>query len=46
MKLGDKVESFLGANAALGVLIMKYETREVMNRIVDDFENLYSVEVV
>lgn len=46
VKLGDKVESFLGANAALGVLIMKYETREVMNRIVDDFENLYSVEVV
>lgn len=43
---GEKVESFLGANAAIGVLIMKYESREMMNRIVDDFENLYSVEVM
>lgn len=45
VKPGDKVESFLGANAALGVLIMKYESREVMNRIVDNFESLYKVDV-
>ncbi len=45
VKPGDKVESFLGANAALGVLIMKYESREVMNEIVDNFESLYSAEV-
>lgn len=43
---GEKVESFLGANAAIGVLIMKYESRGMMNRIVNDFENLYSVEVM
>lgn len=45
IKTGDKIETFMGANAALGVLIMKYESRELMNRIVDDFENLYSVEI-
>lgn len=46
VKPGDKIESFLGANAALGVLIMHYESREVMNRIVDNFENLYSVDIL
>ena len=45
VKPGDKVESFLGANAALGVLIMRYESREIMNDIVDNFEDLYEVEV-
>ena len=45
VKPGDKIESFLGANAALGVLIMHYESRDVMNRIVDNFEDLYSVEI-
>ena len=45
VKPGDKIESFLGANAALGVLIMHYESREVMNRIVDNFSDLYTVEV-
>lgn len=42
---GEKVESFLGANAAIGVLILKYESREVMNNIVDNFDNLYTVSV-
>ena len=45
VKPGDKIESFLGANAALGVLILKYESREVMNNIVDNFDNLYTVSV-
>lgn len=45
LKSGDKVETFLGANAALGVLIMKYESREVMNEIVENFPNLYKVEL-
>lgn len=44
-KSGDVVESFLGANAALGVLIMKYESREVMNNIVENFDDLYTVEL-
>ena len=44
-KSGDRIESFFGANAALGVLIMKYETREVMERIVNNFPNLYKVEL-
>ena len=42
---GEKVESFLGANAAIGVLILKYESREVMNNIVDNFDKLYTVSV-
>ena len=45
LKSGDKVETFLGANAALGVLIMKYESREVMDEIVENFHNLYKVEL-
>lgn len=45
LKSGDKVETFLGANAALGVLIMKYESREVMNEIVENFPHLYKVEL-
>ena len=45
VKQGDKVEPFLGANVALGVLIMKYETREVMEKIVGNFSNLYKVEL-
>lgn len=45
LKSGDNVETFLGANAALGVLIMKYESREVMNEIVENFPNLYKVEL-
>lgn len=44
-KSGDKVETFLGANAALGVLIMKYESCEVMDEIVENFPNLYKVEL-
>ncbi len=43
---GEKVESFLGANAAIGVLIMKYESREMMNKIVDNFDELYQVEII
>ena len=42
---GEKVESFLGANAAIGVLILKYESREEMNKIVDNFDKLYKVSV-
>ena len=45
LKSGDTVETFLGANAALGVLIMKYESREVMDEIVENFPNLYKVEL-
>lgn len=45
LKSGDKVETFLGANAALGVLIMKYESREVMDEIVEKFPSLYKVEL-
>ena len=37
VKPGDKVESFLGANAAIGVLIMHYESRDIMNKLVNDF---------
>ncbi len=45
LKPGDRVESFLGANAAIGVLLMKYESREKMNEIVDNFSDLYNVEL-
>lgn len=45
LKNGDFVESFIGANAAIGVLIMKYENLDIMNEIVNNFENLYSVNI-
>ena len=45
VKSGDKIESFMGANAAIGVLILKYESREIMNRIVDNFNALYEIEL-
>lgn len=44
-KPGDAVEPFTGANTAIGVLIMKYESREVMNKIVDGFAGLYTLEL-
>ena len=44
---GDQIETFLGANAALGVLIMGYESRQVMDDIVERFGRgeLYNVEI-
>lgn len=42
---GDEVDVFTRANTALGVLLMKYESREMMKYIVENFENLYTVEV-
>ena len=42
---GDEVDVFTGANTALGVLLMKYESREIMERIIENFEKLYSVEL-
>ncbi len=45
VKNGEEVEPFFGANAALGVLIMKYESRQEMNDIVDNFSKLYRVDV-
>ena len=45
VKPGDKIESFLGANAAIGVLIMHYESREVMNKIVEGFNKLYTISI-
>ena len=44
-KAGDKIEPFIGANAALGVLIMHYENREIMNEIVNNFNDLYKIEM-
>lgn len=45
VKPNDMVEKFTGANAAIGVLILQYETREAMNEIIGNFEKLYSVEM-
>ena len=42
---GDHVSTFLGAGSAIGVLLMQYESREIMNHIVDNFEKLYTVEL-
>lgn len=42
---GDKVEPFIGANTAIGVLILKYESRTVMDEIINNFNNLYTIEV-
>ena len=42
---GDHVSAFLGAGSAIGVLLMQYESREIMNHIVDNFEELYTVDL-
>ena len=42
---GDNVDTFTGANTALGVLLMKYETREIMEHIIENFDTLYNVEL-
>jgi len=44
-KPGDQVESFTGANTALGVLLMKYKSREDMKYIIENFEKMYAVEL-
>lgn len=43
LKPGDKVRSFRGANAAVGVLIVKFPNREVMDSIVNNFKNYYTI---
>lgn len=45
VKQGDRVEPFLGANTAIGVLLMKYESRVVMDKIVKNFSNLYKLDI-
>ena len=42
---GDAVDIFTGANTALGVLLMKYESREIMECIIENFDSMYSVEL-
>jgi len=42
---GETVESFKGANAAVGVLIAKYDSMDQMQNLVDDFENNYKVHI-
>jgi len=43
---GEVVESFRGANAAVGVLIARYDSMDQMQNLVDDFENNYKVHIV
>lgn len=42
---GDKVEAFEGANKALGILFMKYESKDKMNRIMDDIDKHINVKL-
>lgn len=44
-KQGDEIEPFIGANTALGVLLMRYESREKMKYIIENFDALYSVKM-
>lgn len=46
VKPGDIVNIFTGSNSALGVLLMRYESREVMEQIIENFEQLYAVELM
>lgn len=44
-KQGEKVHSFRGANAAIGILIVKFESQEEMWNIIEDMDTHIKVEV-
>ena len=44
-KTGDNVRSFRGANAAIGILIVKFESQEEMWNIIEDMDAHIKVEV-
>lgn len=44
-KAGDTVSEFLGANTAVGVLILKYENLKIMNEIIDSIDKYYEVRI-
>lgn len=43
---GDSIAPFTGANMAAGVLILKYDSNEEMQRIVDNADDYYSIDIV
>lgn len=43
---GEQVHSFYGANTAIGVLITRFDSLEEMNQIVNNFSNLYNIELL
>ena len=44
-KPGDKIDSFHGSNATLGILLMKFETVDEMLDKMDNHEKWINVEV-
>lgn len=45
-KKGDSIFSFSGANAAVGVLIVGYDSLEEMNQLVNSFSDLYIINLL
>ncbi|MCK9181384.1 MAG: ATP-grasp domain-containing protein [Fibrobacteraceae bacterium] len=45
LKSGDHIEKFFGANSAIGVLLLKYESREIMDSIVNGSTNQYKIKM-
>ncbi|MDL2262548.1 ATP-grasp domain-containing protein [Bacteroidales bacterium OttesenSCG-928-I21] len=45
IKEGEQVHSFKGANAAIGVLIAKFDSLNEMNHYVDNFADYYKIEL-
>ncbi|MCI5779177.1 MAG: ATP-grasp domain-containing protein [Lentisphaeria bacterium] len=43
---GDHISAFLGASSAAGVLLMRYESKEIMDHVVDNFNDLYSIKLI
>ncbi len=45
VKAGDWVERFSAANKALGTLLLKFDSRERLNEVLDDQESFFRVEL-
>ncbi|MDL2239388.1 ATP-grasp domain-containing protein [Bacteroidales bacterium OttesenSCG-928-K22] len=45
VKKGERVHSFKGANAAIGVLIVKFDSFGDMNNYIDNFADYYKIEL-
>ena len=44
VKQGEVIESFSGANKAIGTMIMRFDSVEMTNKVMDDFDKYISVE--
>ncbi|SCY04532.1 Biotin carboxylase [Lachnospiraceae bacterium XBB2008] len=45
VNVGDEIESFSGANKAIGTLVMRFEDFDLMNRVMDNPDEYINIEV-